>query len=144
MPSANASSPNRRRVLLVEDDAAVRRSLQLLLLSHGYDVRAYSSGFGLARDPQALSADCLVADLLLADGNALTLFEELRSAGWSGPAILVSGHLTDEWAAEALSRGYAAAYHKPVGEAVLLNRLAELVPGATQGKRAAPGTPAAD
>ena len=129
MSSLNAKT-SRPRVLLVEDDAAVRRSLQLLLVGQGYDVRAYSGGAGLAKDAEALRADCLVADLLIPDGNAVTLLTELRGAGWKGPAILISGHLTNEWAERALANGYAAAFAKPIGDAVLTKCLARLMAGA--------------
>jgi FixJ family two-component response regulator len=115
-------------VLLVEDDAAVRRSLQLLLVGQGYDVRAYPSAAGLADDPEALRSDCLVADLLIPDGNAVTLLSDLRSSGWKGPAILISGHLTNEWAEKALANGYAAAFSKPIGDHVLTNCLTRLMP----------------
>ncbi|MGA9580853.1 MAG: response regulator [Allosphingosinicella sp.] len=128
MSSPNAGAPDRPRVLLVEDDAAVRRSLQLLLSGHGYDVRAYPSGAGLAQDPEALGADCLIADLVIQDGNAVTLLGDLRDAGWTGPAILISGHLTNEWTERALAHGYAAAFAKPIGDAVLTKCLARLLP----------------
>jgi len=122
-----ASGFGRPRILLVEDDSAVRRSLQLLLSGHGYDVRAYASSAGLARDPEALRADCLIADLVVPDGNAVSLLTDLRAAGWQGPAILISGHLTNEWAERALARGYSAAFSKPLGDAVLTKCLARLV-----------------
>ena len=128
MPSATANAPDRPRVLLVEDDAAVRRSLQLLLSGQGYEVRAYAGGSGLAQDPEALRADCLVADLLIPDGNAVTLLTQLRDAGWQGPAVLISGHLTNEWAERALAHGYAAAFAKPIGDSVLAKCLARLIP----------------
>lgn len=131
MAHRSADDANRRRVLLVEDDAAVRRSLQLLLTGQGYDVRAYPSAAGLARDPEALRADCLVADLLIPDGNAVTLLSDLRSSGWTGPAVLISGHLTNEWAERALAHGYAAAFAKPIGDAVLTKCLARLMPAET-------------
>jgi two-component system response regulator FixJ len=127
MATWTAEDPTRRRVLLVEDDAAVRRSLQLLLVGQGYDVRAYPSGAGLARDPEALRADCLVADLRIPDGNAVTLLSDLRSSGWKGQAVLISGHLTNEWAERALAHGYAAAFAKPIGDAVLTKCLARLM-----------------
>jgi len=123
-----ADVANRRRVLVVEDDAAVRRSLQLLLVAQGYDVRAYPSAAGLAQDPEALRADCLVADLMMPDGNAVTLLTDLRSSGWKGQAVLISGHLTNEWAERALAHGYAAAFAKPIGDAVLTKCLARLMP----------------
>lgn len=129
MASSNRNS-SRPRVLLVEDDDAVRRSLQLLLVGQGYDVRAYSSGGGLDRDPEALAADCMVADLITPDGNAVSLLGDLRGAGWQGPAVLISGHLTNEWAERALAHGYAAAFAKPIGSAVLVKCLARLMPAA--------------
>ena len=128
MSPPRTDSLKRRRVLLVEDDAAVRRSLQLLLVGQGYDVRAYSSAAGLARDPEALRADALVADLIIPDGNAVTLLSELRGAGWTGQAVLISGHLTNEWAEKALAGGYAAAFSKPIGDHVLTSCLARLMP----------------
>lgn len=136
MSSAIVSPPARRRVLLVEDDSAVRRSLQLLLCGHGYDVRAYPSGKGLAQDPEALRADCLIADLVIPDGNAVILIADLRRAGWEGPAILISGHLTNEWTENALAQGYAAAFAKPIGNSVLLKCLDRLLKAAPPDKRA--------
>ena len=133
MSSSAANPPDRARVLLVEDDAAVRRSLQLLLVGQGYDVRAYPSAAGLAQDPEALRADCLVADLLIPDGNAVTLLSDLRSCGWKGSAVLISGHLTNEWAERALAHGYAAAFAKPIGDAVLTKCLARLMSGGAGG-----------
>lgn len=123
-----ADVASRRRVLVVEDDAAVRRSLQLLLVAQGYDVRAYPSAAGLAQDPEALRADCLVADLMMPDGNAVTLLTDLRTSGWKGQAVLISGHLTNEWAERALAHGYAAAFAKPIGDSVLTKCLARLMP----------------
>ena len=130
MPFAAANPADRRRVLLVEDDDAVRRSLQLLLSAHGYEVRAYPNGAGLARDSEALRTDAMIADLVIPDGNAVTLLTDLREAGWAGPAILISGHLTNEWAERALAHGYAAAFAKPIGDAVLVKCLARLLPPA--------------
>ena len=128
MTSASADPPGRPLVLLVEDDAAVRRSLQLLLSGHGYDVRAYARAAGLAREPEALRADCLIADLIIPDGNAVSLITDLREVGWKGPAILISGHLTNEWTERALAHGYAAAFAKPIGDSVLIKCLERLLP----------------
>ena len=136
MCSAIAGPPSRRRVLLVEDDSAVRRSLQLLLCGHGYDVRAYPSGKGLAQEPEALRSDCLIADLVIPDGNAVTLMKDLREAGWQGPAILISGHLTNEWTERALAHGYTAAFTKPIGDSVLIKCLERLLPAEPPEKQA--------
>ena len=131
-PPTPTAPPARSRILLVEDDDSVRRSLQLLLISQGYDVRAYRTGTGLAADPEAIKAVCLVADLIMPESDALQLLHDLRGAGWSGPAILISGHLTDEWASQAKAAGYAAVLPKPIGETVLVGWIARLLAPAGQ------------
>lgn len=124
LPSA---TDQRQLIALVEDDDAVRRSLHLLLVAHGFDVLAFPGAAGLADDPKVLSADCLVADLLIPDGDGLNLMQELRSNGWAGPAILISGHLTDDLASRALDQGFAQALVKPIGEAVLVSVIGRLL-----------------
>lgn len=124
--------PSRPRILLVEDDDAVRRSLQLLLVAQGYDVRAYRTGAGLAGDPEALMAVCLVADLVMPGSDALELLHDLRAAGWSGRAILISGYLTDEWAAQARNVGFDAVLPKPLGETVLVGWISRLLGAASR------------
>ena len=124
----STNPPDQRHLIaLIEDDDAVRRSLHLLFAAHGYDVLAFPGVAGIASDPQVLRAACLVADLVIPDGDGLSLLHDMRSAGWSGPAILISGHLTDEVAARATAQGYAAVLSKPVGETVLVSTIGRLV-----------------
>lgn len=117
------------RILLVEDDEAVRRALQLLLRAEGYDVRAYPSAVGLSRDPEALHADCLVADLVMPNKDGLELLTALRAVGWSGHAILISGYLDADREQKAREAGYAKILSKPTGDAALTRALAELLAG---------------
>lgn len=114
-------------VLLVEDDDAVRRSLQLLLRSHGYEVRAFASAVGLGQDAKAQRADCLIADLIMPQTDAMQLLAELRANGWSGRSILISGFLDAGWEAKARGAGYDAVLAKPISDSVLVRTVAELV-----------------
>lgn len=96
MPQAsNSTEPERPRVLLVEDDSAVRRSIQLILQAHGYDVRAFSSGTLALADPSAIEAACLVTDYRMAGMSGLDLLRGLRAVGWRRPAILITTHRSD-------------------------------------------------
>jgi FixJ family two-component response regulator len=129
MDAIRHESMARRRVLLVEDDAAVRRSLQLLLRAKGYDVRAYSSPLGLAGDAEALRADCLVADLMMPDKDAVDLLADLRAAGWAGPALLISGHLTPEREARARAAGFGSVLPKPLADLTIADAVGRLLDG---------------
>lgn len=116
----------RRSILLVEDDDAVRRSLQLLLSARGHAVRAYSSALGLAEDPAALRCDCLVADLLMPPTDAIALLGALRDAGWKGRAILISGYLEDGWQTKARAAGFEAVLAKPISNSSLVRVVEDL------------------
>lgn len=120
------------RILLVEDDGAVRRALQLLLRAEGYDVRAYPSAVGLSYDPEALRSDCLVADLVMPDKDAIDLLTAMRAAGWEGQAILISGFLDSDRERMARDAGYTKILPKPIGDAVLSKAVAELLAGKRQ------------
>lgn len=118
----------RPSVLVVEDDDAVRRSLQLLLRSRGYEVRAYASpGFALA-DKENRSAACLIADLILPGRDGMMLLADLRSEGWDGAAILISGFLDSDRMTQANHAGFDAVLEKPLGDSKLITVVNELVP----------------
>lgn len=127
MDMPTAAGGQRPRILLVEDDAAVRRSLQLLLHVQGYDVRAYGSGEGLAADPEALRAACLIADLVMPVHDGVEMLRELRAAGWTGPAILISGHLEGPLQQRAKDGGFDLVLGKPIRDTELTRAVARLM-----------------
>lgn len=96
MPQASSpTEPERPRILLVEDDSTVRRSIQLMLQASGYEVRAFSSAALALADPTAVSAACLVTDSRMAGMSGIELLRALRAAGWQRPAILIAAHPGD-------------------------------------------------
>lgn len=114
-------------VLLVEDEPAVRRSLQLLLQANGFDVRAYASGTLLLADRTSLDAACLVADYRMPDCDGIDTLVQLRAKGWSGPAILITGFPSAGVTNIARSAGFNAVLEKPLRQHVLIRSLERLV-----------------
>ena len=114
----------RPRILLSEDDPAVRRSIQLLLVSRGYDVRAYTSASALLSDPLAHSAIGLVADYRMPDVDGITMLQRLRAGGWRGAALLITGFSAGDLARRATDEGFNAVLEKPLKDQELLNKLA--------------------
>ena len=108
------------QILVVEDDTAVRRSMQLLLTAQGFSVRAHGSSAQALADPVARTADCLVVDLVMAGMDGITLLGAMRSQAWKGSAILVSAHLDEENSKVAAEAGFATILHKPFAEGLLV------------------------
>jgi len=115
------------RILLVEDDAAVRRSLQLLLQANGFDVRAYSSGATLLADATAIEAACLVAVYLFKQKAGYEILVRLREQGWDGPAVLITGFPSAGVTSAARGAGFDAVFEKPVRQHALVTTVQSLV-----------------
>src|SRR3546814_10214886 len=63
MPDTISSTKQERPyILLVAEENALRRSLQLTLRARGYEVRAFASGAHALAEPSALQATCLITD----------------------------------------------------------------------------------
>ena len=90
MISHSDIEPAGRTVLIVEDDPAVRSSLQFRLEIEGFVVRTYSCGADLLDDLNIPEAGCLVIDYRLPDMNGLGLLAELRRRLIKLPAILIT------------------------------------------------------
>lgn len=118
--------PSRPRILLVEDDSAVRRSLQLLLQARGYEVRAHASGATMLEDPAWAQAACMVADYRLDGLDGLEVLSRLRAKGWDGPALLITAHPSAELADRAAESGFAQVIEKPFREGVVADAVARL------------------
>lgn len=118
------------RLLLVEDDPAVRRSIQLLLRGQGYDVRAYASSLDLLADPLALTALALIADFRMPDIDGLLVLDRLRARGWTGSALLITGFPGDDLSARARAAGFDRVIEKPFVDAAFLDAVARLVSAA--------------
>jgi FixJ family two-component response regulator len=113
-------------VLVVDNDADVRRSTQLLLEDSGFDVRAYAAADPLLLDENIDDAACLVADQCLAGRDGIGLLGALRRQGWTSPAILVTGHPLPELRQAAQAVGFDEFFEKPLGDRLLVNAVTKL------------------
>ena len=118
------------RIILSEDDVGVRRSLHLLLRSKGYEVLSYTSATALLLDPGAHQCDCLVVDYRMPDIDGISMLTALRAAGWTKPAILITGHYSQELADRAMAAGFSNVLEKPFGEHMLLASISRLLDAA--------------
>lgn len=110
----------RGKVLVVEDDASVRQSLERLLNAADFDTTVYSSAEELLAAGPGDGVDCVVSDLKLASMTGFDLLVELRERGWLRPLILVTAHDTPAVRFQAEQLGFAAFLAKPfLGSALL-------------------------
>ncbi len=127
--AARAPARERWRALLVEDDAASREAVELLLDGAGFEVRslgssAAASAFVAADPPPEL--DVAIIDLGLPDGDGIDLIKPLGALPRGCLVVVLSGERKLERAVEAMRRGAVDYLPKPLDPAslrVLLSRL---------------------
>ena len=126
MPQTAPELAEAPTILLLEDEPAVRRSLQLLLQGSGFAVRSYASGAMLLADPRAKDAAVLVVDYRLADGNGLTVARALYEAGFTGRSVLITAYPSRELSAAARAEGFSRIFEKPLANRALVEAVADL------------------
>ena len=105
------------RILLVDDDQAIRRSTRLILENEGYECREADGAVeALAMLDGGLRVDVIVTDLHMPDINGLNFMKALsyRVNGRGIRVILISGNLNGETERQVLESGAFAVFDKPL------------------------------
>ncbi|HET7616911.1 MAG TPA: sigma-54 dependent transcriptional regulator [Vicinamibacterales bacterium] len=102
------------RILVVDDEAEIRRSLRMILEYEGYEVAEAASGpEGLAlveRD----TPDLVFLDIKMPGMDGLEALEKMRQADEALPIVIISGHGTVSTAVEATKLGAFDFIEKPL------------------------------
>ncbi|HVN99613.1 MAG TPA: sigma-54 dependent transcriptional regulator [Steroidobacteraceae bacterium] len=112
---------NASRILVVDDEADIRRLLQEILSEEGHDVDVAADA-AQARAARARSApDLVLLDIWMPDTDGITLLREWSAdARHDCPVVMMSGHGTVETAVEATRLGAFDFIEKPLSLAKLL------------------------
>ena len=113
----------RRRILVVEDDPAIRQVVVDALEIEGYQpLEAGTFADGLASATRE-TLDCLLLDLVLPGGDGLTLLAEIRIARPTLPVIILTARGEEDDRVEGLRLGADDYVVKPFGVKELLARV---------------------
>jgi two-component system response regulator FixJ len=108
-------------VYVVDDDADVRNSLQILLEISGFKVETFESALKfLSADIHGMDG-CLVVDIRMPDMDGLQLQDELHRRNLGLPVIIITGHGDVPLAVRAMRAGAIDFLEKPFREETLLD-----------------------
>ena len=115
-------SGSHRLVAVVDDDDAVRDSLQFLLETAGYCVATYHSAAQFLNDAKPGDLSCLVIDQHMPEQTGLQLVARLRERGMTLPPIaLITGSPSPDLERRARDLGVASVLEKPLDDDLLLD-----------------------
>jgi two-component system, LuxR family, response regulator FixJ len=110
-----------RQVAVVDDDEAVRESLQFLLETAGFSVAAYQSASQFLNDATLANLICLVVDQHMPDQTGLQLVSRLRGQGATLPIALITGSPSPDLVRLARQLGVSQVMEKPLDDDLLID-----------------------
>jgi two-component system, LuxR family, response regulator FixJ len=122
-------------VHIVEDNRAVRRSLECLLAAAGFKPIAYGSAIGFLDAAPGASAGCLLLNVRMPDIDGLELQDWLNRLGFALPIVVMTGHGDVATAMRAMKAGAVDFIEKPCDDDRLLDAIEQALMTSRQAAR---------
>ena len=102
------------KVLVVDDEPAIREVLEMILQEWGYDVRLASDGAEAKEMVESYDPDVVISDIVMPQLSGLDLLRCLKTGNPNRPVILVTAHASIDLAVESMKQGAQDFITKPM------------------------------
>ena len=102
------------RVLVVDDEEAMRAVLEMRLQEWGFEVSLAASGAEAREKVERVAPDVVISDVVLPDTSGLDLLHTLQRGDLRRPVLLITAHGTVELAVDAMKGGAREFLTKPL------------------------------
>lgn len=121
-----------QRVVVVDDERNIRRTLSMVLEGEGYEVATFESAEEFLPELAKLKIDVLLLDVRLPGMDGIELLEKVRESRPNLPVLMISGHASIEDAVRAMALGAADFMEKPLSRETVLARVKNAFSGAAK------------
>ncbi len=125
--SSNSLIPKKGTVYVVDDDEAVRDSVQWLLEGRGYRVRCFDSAESFLSRYDAREVACLLVDIRMGGMTGLELQSRLIEIRSPLPIVFITGHGDVPMAVDTMKKGAMDFIQKPFNEADLVRLVEQML-----------------
>ena len=121
----------KQRVFVVDDETVIASTLELILMSQGFDVHSFADPLAALNASQAVSPDLLITDVVMPQMSGIELAFRIRQKRPTCKVLLFSGHVSYvDLLAEAQEQGHEYfVIGKPVHPGVLIEKINEVLQG---------------
>jgi two-component system, LuxR family, response regulator FixJ len=112
--------PETPSVHVIDDDEAVRASLEFLLRAEAIEVHTYDSAAAFLQVADGLRTGCVITDVRMPGMSGIDLLRRLTELKSPLPVIVITGHGDVPLAVEAMKMGAAEFLEKPFDDKILL------------------------
>lgn len=116
------------QIVVIDDDAAVRDSLSVMLMAHGHHVRAFETGKAfLVAQGEGLDPDCVVLDLMMPEMSGYAMLQAMAERQTEFPVIMLTAVNDNNTRETLLAAGAADYLTKPVDPDLLCETINRVV-----------------
>lgn len=126
-PASVASEKTPGRILIVDDEADIRESLETLLDLEGYLTEAAVDGTDCLRKLDKASYDLVLLDLMMPDRSGMDVLREIRQRDHETPVIMLTAYGSVDVAVTALKNGASDYFSKPWDNEKLLIEIGNMI-----------------
>lgn len=128
--------PRNARVYIIDDDAAMRDSLEFLLGTADFSVALFDSAAQFLEALPELGFGCVVTDIRMPGMDGMELLKRLQAGPVRLPTIVMTGHGDVPLAVEAMKLGAVDFLEKPFEDERLIGMIRAILRQAIEGERA--------
>src|ERR1700736_3001568 len=104
---------SKAKVYVIDDDEAMRDSLDFLLVSAGFNVALFETALRFLDSLPGLEFGCVVSDVRMPGLDGIELLNRMKAANSPFPIVIMTGHGDVPLAVEAMKLGAADFLEKP-------------------------------
>ena len=118
------------KILLIDDEAAIRSALKEILEYESFEVKEAEDGASALKTLEKEEFDLIFCDIKMPRMDGMEVLDKIKEKGIDAPVVMMTGHGTVETAVEALKKGAYDFIQKPLD----LNRILVTVRNASDQK----------
>jgi FixJ family two-component response regulator len=118
---------SRGEIFVVDDDPAVRATLEVVLSAGGYEVVCFADGAALLAMARNRTPACILLDVNIPGKSGLDILKELRGEDYPAPIFMISGQGDIATAVTAIKNGALDFIEKPFRGNEIVSRLEEAI-----------------
>jgi DNA-binding NtrC family response regulator len=124
---ATTTTPEKGRVLVVDDELDIREGLDTLLTMEGYSVDLAPNGTEGLRKIESRAYDMVLLDLMMPDRSGMDVLRDVRERDRETPIFMITAYGSVEAAVDALKLGANDYFSKPWDNEKLLIEIERMI-----------------
>jgi len=125
--NSEGANHSRGRILIIDDEADIRESLETLLELEGYTIEQAPNGTEGLRMAEHAAYDLILLDLMMPDRSGMEVLQEIRERDRETPVCMITAYGSVEVAVNALKAGASDYFSKPWDNEKLLIEIDRLI-----------------